>query len=282
MTPPSVLHKQAIEVRSGGALPVLLSVPHSGRDYDEALLDRARHGRIGLERLEDPLVDQLVAGALDRGVGGVIARAPRALIDVNRAEDELDPRAVFGRNGPAPTARARAGLGLIPTRLAELGELWRAPIGEDELDRRVEMIHRPYHFALDEQLTALSGKWGDALLIDCHSMPPRRPGQEQVVIGDRFGASAAPWIGDAAARIAARHGFSVARNVPFAGGHIVARHGRPERGIHAIQMEVDRSCYCRGDARTAGPGFDRVCSLFEALAGELGQLLSDRLLDAAE
>lgn len=265
-----------------GRSPVLLSVPHSGRDYDAALIDSSRLGRAVLERLEDPRVDELVQGALDRGVGAVIARAPRALIDLNRAEDELDPRSVVGRAGDAPSPRSRAGLGLLPTRLAAIGELWRAPVSEAELERRLTRVHRPYHAALDTELTALSRQWGEVLLIDCHSMPPRRRHEANVVIGDRHGSSAAPWIGEAAARIAARLGFAAARNIPFAGGHIVERHGRPARGAHAIQVEVDRACYCERDLATPGPGFGRVMRLFEALSGELGDLLARRRLDAAE
>lgn len=271
-----------IDIRHGRALPILLSVPHSGRDYDPALIERSRLGQASLERLEDPLVDELVLGALDRGVGAVIARAPRALIDINRSEDELDPASIAGRLGAAPTARARAGLGLLPTRLASLGELWRAPITEIELKRRLDCIHRPYHAALDEALRELSADWGEVLLIDCHSMPPRPRGEPNVIIGDRHGTSAAPWVSEAAARIAARLGFAVARNTPFAGGHIVMRHGRPSSGIHALQIEVDRSCYCQRDARTPGPGFGRVMRLFEALGEELGGLLARRCLDAAE
>ena len=271
-----------LDIRRGRSLPILLSVPHSGRDYEPALIERSRLGRASLERLEDPLVDELVQGALDRGIGAVIARAPRAMIDINRAEDELDPGSVAGRSGPPPTARARAGLGLLPTRLASIGELWRAPVPETELARRLAHVHRPYHAALDEALGQLSRASGEVLLIDCHSMPPRPRGEANVVIGDRHGTSAAPWVSEAAERIAARLGFAVARNTPFAGGHIVTRHGSPARGIHAIQVEVDRSCYCLRDARTPGPGFGRVMRLFETLGEELGGLLAHRNLDAAE
>jgi N-formylglutamate amidohydrolase len=278
-SPPS---PTAIETRPATALPVLLSVPHSGHDYGEALLDRARLGRASLERLEDPLVDKLVAGAIGHGCGAVIMRAPRAMIDCNRAEDELDPRAIIGRHGPAPTPRARAGLGIIPTRLAAIGDLWRAPIDEAEFERRLSLIHRPYHAAIDAGREALSQRCGDALLIDCHSMPPRPRGEANVVIGDRHGSSAAPWLSDAAQGIAERLGFAVARNVPFAGGHIVARHGRPDAGFHALQIEVDRSTYCLRDSRTPGPGFGRVATLFEALACHLGALLAQRWRDAAE
>jgi N-formylglutamate amidohydrolase len=271
-----------IETIAGRGGPVLLSVPHSGRHYPPDVLARSRLGLASLERLEDPLVDQLVAKAIDRGAGAVIARAPRALIDVNRAADELDPAAIMGRRGEPKTARARAGLGVIPTRLAGLGALWRSPIDEAELERRLEQVHRPYHAALASGLAAMATQWSDVLLIDCHSMPARRLGEANVVIGDRHGTSAGAWVVEAAERIARQRGFSVARNLPFAGGHVLERHGRPEAGIHALQIEIDRATYCRRDSRTPGAGFDRVAMLFEALAGELGALLSQSLDAAAE
>ena len=272
----------AVEVRTGTGGPVILSVPHSGRDYPREVVARSRPGLPGLERLEDPLVDLLVQGAIDRGVGAVIARTPRALIDVNRAIDELHPAAIRGRGGEAPTARAQAGLGLIPTRLGGVGELWREPIAEVELERRVAAIHRPYHDAIAKLLAASAARWSDVILIDCHSMPPRPPGEANVVIGDRHGSSAAPWLVEAAEAIASARGFAVARNAPFAGGHIVERHGAPARGIHAIQVEVDRSTYCTRDSRSPGPGFDRVAMLFEALARELGHVLAQPRDLAAE
>jgi N-formylglutamate amidohydrolase len=269
-----------VEIFVGRGGPVLLSVPHSGRLYSPELLARARLGQASLEQLEDPFVDRLVAGAIDCGIGAVVARAPRALIDDTRAADELDPAAIRGRPGAPSTARARAGLGVIPTRLAGVGALWRAPIGEVELERRLAEVHRPFHDAVADRLAALATRWSDVLLIDCHSMPPRRPGDANVVIGDRHGTSAEPWLVEAAEAIVRRRGFSVVRNFPFAGGHVVERHGRPGRGIHALQVEVDRATYCQRDSRTPGVGFDRVAMLFEALVSELGTLLS-RPLDAA-
>ncbi len=270
-----------VEIVAGRGGPILLSVPHSGRNYDADLVERSRLGRASLERLEDPFVDQLVAGLIDRGVGAVIARAPRALIDVNRSLDELAPVAISGRRGDATTARARAGLGVIPTRLSGLGELWRGPISEAEFDRRVALVHRPYHDALATRLALLAESWSDVLLLDCHSMPPR-PGEANIIFGDRHGTSAAPWLVGAAEAIARRRGFAVARNLPFAGGHVVERHGDPGRRIHALQIEVDRSTYCQRDLRSPGVGFDRVAMLFEALGTELGAILSRHLDDAAE
>ena len=270
-----------VEVIEGRGGPVLLSVPHSGRDYGADLVARSRLGRASLERLEDPLVDRLIAGAVDRGVGAVIARAPRAMVDVNRAVAELAPAAIIGRRGEPPTARARAGHGVIPTRLGGVGDLWRGAIDEHEFERRLALVHRPYHDALAARLALLAETWSDVLLLDCHSMPPR-PGDANVVFGDRHGTSAAPWLVEAAETIARRRGFAVARNLPFAGGHVIERHGRPRLRVHALQIEVDRATYCQRDSRTPGVGFDRVALLFEALCTELGAALSRRLDDAAE
>src|SRR6187397_378665 len=71
--------------------PVILSVPHAGRDYSEVLLAAARLPRATLETLEDRLVDRLIWRATDAGATAFVAHAPRAEIDLNRDEREIDP-----------------------------------------------------------------------------------------------------------------------------------------------------------------------------------------------
>jgi N-formylglutamate amidohydrolase len=264
-----------------GPLPVLLSVPHSGRDYDQAILANAAQGRRSLETLEDPLVDRLAWRAISAGVGAVMQPVPRAVIDCNRDEEEVDPAAIMGI-APAPIGpRARYGLGLVPSRTHRPGRLWRSPIDRAELMRRIEQIHRPYHRALADGLAAQMDFTGEALLIDCHSMPSRPQGQPELVIGDRHGTSCAKWIVDEAARQGREAGFRVSLNDPYAGGAIVARHGQPHRGVHAIQLEISRETYLAADGRTAGRGFDRVASLVEILATCLGQAILDRATPVA-
>jgi N-formylglutamate amidohydrolase len=263
------------------ALPVLLSVPHSGRDYDEAVLANAAQGRRGLETLEDPLVDRLAWRAISTGIGAVIQLVPRAIIDCNRDEEEVDPAAISGIS-PAPVGpRARYGLGLIPSRTHRHGRLWRRLIDGAELTRRIEQVHRPYHRALADGLDSHVALQGEALLIDCHSMPSRPRGQPDVVIGDRHGTSCAGWMADEAARLARQAGFRVVLNDPYAGGAIVARHGRPHLGLHAIQLEIGRETYLAPDGRTASQGFDRVASLIEMLSTCIGQSILDRSVPAA-
>ena len=262
-----------------GALPVLLSVPHSGRDYPDWLVDQARRGRRSLEALEDPLVDRLVWRALGRGTGAVIARAPRAAIDCNRAEDEIDPNMITGSRGARSTARARGGLGIVPSRTAADGHLWHRPIDRAELMRRLETAYRPYHSAIDQQLALLADRFGCALLLDCHSMPGTKSAPA-VVFGDRYGRSAAPWLMTEALAVAADHRFDASVNDPFAGGHILDRHGSPQTGVHALQIEIDRRSYLDSASQPAA-GFGRVAALFEALAVRLGTALLDRRVATA-
>ena len=260
-------------------LPVLLSVPHSGRDYPEWLVAMSRHGLKSLEALEDPLVDRLVWRALGQGAGAVIALAPRAAVDCNRAETEIDPTAVHSHWRSRPSPRARGGLGIVPSRTAAHGHLWRRAIDRDEFERRLDQAYRPYHAAIEEQLALLADRFGCALLLDCHSMPPSK-GTAEIVFGDRFGRSAAPWLMSEALDLTAAAGFVPRANDPFAGGHIIDRHGSPQSAVHAIQVEIDRRCYLDAGGEPGGR-FDEVASLIEQLAVRLGTMLLDRRIPAA-
>ncbi len=266
-----------------GDLPVILSVPHSGRDYPDWLVAMAAGGRDALATLEDPYIDRLVWRAVQRGVGAVIARAPRAAIDCNRAEDEVDPAVVDGSRRGRVTARARGGLGIVPARTQQHGFLWRRAISQEQLQERLEQAHRPYHQAIEEQLQLMLDRYGCLLLLDCHSMPPPPEGVPPVVFGDCRGRTAASWLSSEAVAISRRFGFDAGLNDPFAGGHIIERHAKPRSGVHALQIEFDRRRYLDRTLRKPGPGFDQAASLIEALVLELGNaLLGRQFATAAE
>lgn len=256
------------------ASPVVLSVPHAGRAYPDALLRASRLARGRLEALEDRLVDRLVWRAVAEGARAIVADAPRAEIDLNREEREIDPAMIVPRPQPSTvtdSARTRGGLGLIPARIAGAGAIWRQRIEAAELDRRIRDIYRPYHEALAAALVEARDAFGTAVLLDCHSMPPRTGGEPPIVLGDRHGASMAPELVAAAEAAVLAAGFRVVRNAPYAGGQITAAHGRPDDGIHALQIEIDRSVYLGPDLRSPGPGFDRTARLIEAVARALAE-----------
>ncbi|HEX8400127.1 MAG TPA: N-formylglutamate amidohydrolase [Allosphingosinicella sp.] len=256
--------------------PVVLSVPHAGRAYAPDLLGASRVPMATLELLEDRLVDRLVWRAIAGGASALIALRPRAEIDLNRDEREIDPAMV----APPPSSRAliqsqrtRGGLGLVPSRIAGAGAIWNRRLPAGELARRIAQVHRPYHDALARLLEETRNRFGIAILLDCHSMPPRSGGspaeQAGIVLGDLYGTSIAPEYVDVAGTAARRFGFKVARNEPYAGGYVTQRHGRPAEGVHALQLEVDRSLYLDEGLRDLGSGFDTIAGLIAAIASAL-------------
>jgi len=264
-------------------LPILIAVPHAGRCYPRSLLRDLRHPDSAGLKLEDRYVDKL-AGAIAAatGAGLLVAQAPRAMIDLNRAPEDVDWEMFAAGDRPAgvpwsASRRARAGLGLIPRRLPGLGELWRRRQERDDLKARIAGIHQPYHAALAGILQALRTRWGGALLIDLHSMPPlpASAGQPapQFVIGDRFGSACHGSLVAAAFQHFASDEWLVAHNRPYAGGYVLERHGHPSAGIHAMQIEVDRSCYLDADLREPGAGFDAVAHVLAELVRRLAALV---------
>lgn len=275
--PPPTIHQPR------GDLPVLISVPHSGRDYPDWLLALSGAGKASLATLEDPMVDRLVWRALQRGCGAVIARTPRAAIDCNRAEDDVDPSVIEGAKRTRVSARARGGLGIVPARTPQHGYLWRRAITSAQLEERLAQAHRPYHEAIETLLALVMDRFGCALLLDCHSMPPPPDGVPPIVFGDCRGRTAHDWITAEAMDICRRSGFKAALNDPFAGGHVIDHHARPANGIHALQIEIDRRYYLDDRLQKPGKGFDQIANLLETLAVELGQeLLGRQYATAAE
>jgi N-formylglutamate amidohydrolase len=246
-------------------------------------MEMASGGKAALAALEDPFVDRLVWRAVQRGIGAVIARTPRAAIDCNRGEDEIDPAVIDGGRRGRTTARARGGLGIVPARTQQHGFLWRRAITPEQLTERLDQAHRPYHEAIEKQLGLLMDRFGCALLLDCHSMPPPPQGIPPIVFGDCRGRTADGWISAEAVAIAKRQGFDAGLNDPFAGGHVVERHSAPARGIHALQLEIDRRCYMDKALKGPGDGFDKVAAFIDALAVGLGEaMLGQRFATAAE
>lgn len=233
--------------------------------------------------LEDRHADRLARTAIACGYPVIIARTPRLLIDLNRAETDFEPGAIHGgvMLGARPSHRARGGLGLIPDRLPGAGVLWRQRPDVAALTDRIAAVHRPYHAHLAEMTDAARRRFGHAILIDLHSMPPLDgPMAAEIVIGDRHGVSAAAHIVDSAHTILADHDLQIGRNVPYAGGYVLERHGRPRANVHAIQIEVDRRLYLDTMLDLPGDGAARIAQVIADLANGLADRDSGHLLAA--
>jgi N-formylglutamate amidohydrolase len=145
-----------------------------------------------------------------------------------------------------PSPRVAAGLGVIPRIVRDGAEIYRGKLDSAEADTRLTQLYRPYHRTLAALMEETRTRFGVAVLIDCHSMPSALSVPD-IVLGDRYGTSAAPQLTARAEAAFTREGFSVARNTPYAGGYTTALYGRVASGCHALQIEINRALYLDED-----------------------------------
>ena len=236
------------DVRTTG---VVFASPHSGREYPWNFTRRSVLDERTLRSSEDAFVDRLFESAPVHGAPLLAARYPRAWVDVNRSSDELDPALIEGLPGGTHNPRVASGLGVIPRVVANGRAIYRGKISRREADARIRDVWHPWHDAVSQLLKDNLTLFGEAILIDCHSMPHEaieslahpQGARPDIVLGDRFGAAASAEIVDRIESAFASAGLRVARNAPFAGAYITQHYGRPARGQHVVQVEIDRALY---------------------------------------
>jgi N-formylglutamate amidohydrolase len=255
--------------------PVIFASPHSGTHYPDAMRDNLNVPLSDLRRTEDAFVDDLYAPAA--GLGGILVRAThaRTYVDLNRDARELDPGMFtdgLPRTAGLPSARVKAGLGCLPRVGASGRDIYVNPLTRQEGAHRLEQVHDAYHQALRTEIEALKTEWSDIFIIDCHSMPSRQPGRNtmpDMVLGDRFGSSCSARLTSRVERKFRRDGFTVARNAPYAGGYTTRNYGRPRRGVHVLQIEINRALYMNELSIERTRGFDRLQQQLSELCEEI-------------
>ncbi len=252
--------------------PVVFNSPHSGRVYPERFLAMARLDHLSIRQSEDAFVDELFGRAPHLGAPLLRAHFPRAYLDVNREPWELDPTMFveplsdrFNTSSP----RVAAGLGTLARVVAENKPIYRERLTLEDARMRIEGIYHPYHAALQKLLSESVAKFGLGVLIDCHSMPRLgRHGERatpDIVLGDRYGTTCAGPLVDLVETIFASAGLRVARNRPYAGGFCTRAYGRPQHGVHALQIEISRHLYMNEVTLEKNADFDSIKSLVERL-----------------
>jgi N-formylglutamate deformylase len=255
--------------------PLVLASPHSGSDYPAEFLAAARLDAHGLRRSEDAFVDELWAAAPALGVPLLAATFPRAWCDANREPFELDP-GMF--DAPLPpwvnsaSPRVGAGLGTIARVVATGEAIYRRRLSFAEAEARIEGCWKPYHAALSGLVEATRARFGQCVLLDCHSMPahPAQAGDPpDVVLGDAHGTACSPRVTRAVEAGLQRLGYRVRRNDPYAGGYVTRHYGRPRERVHALQIEVSRALYMDETRIERHAGFARLRADLTRLLGDL-------------
>jgi N-formylglutamate amidohydrolase len=277
------------EVREPEAqtIPFVFNSPHSGRFYPDDFLAASRLDALGIRRSEDHYVDELFGDAPAFGAPFLVAHFPRAYLDVNREPYELDPRMFDGQlpsYANIGSMRVAGGLGTIPRIVAENMEIYARRLPVSEALSRVETIYKPYHASLRRLIARTHARFGLSILIDCHSMPGniRLSGSDlrpDFIIGDRYGTSASAELSRAAMTILDDMGFIAVRNKPYAGGFITEHYGRPVRGLHALQIEVNRALYVDEVTLEKKPEFELIAAALSTFMRQMVDFAADFSVD---
>lgn len=256
---------------------VICASPHSGREYAWSFMRQSALSELAIRSSEDAFVDKLIEQAPKFGAPLLSAKVPRAFVDLNRSVDELDPALIEDVRKIGHNPRVASGLGVIPRVVANSRSIYRGKLTKAEALKRLSDYWHPYHTQLSALLQDARLQFGSAVLLDFHSMPHealdgvsnQADQKPQIVLGDRFGASASYEIVDQVESAFASAGFRVARNAPFAGAYITQTYGRPSRHQHAIQIEIDRSIYMNEKTLTPNCDFKQVKNALTQVLAEV-------------
>ena len=277
--------KDKIVVRSPQKkiLPLIVSSPHSGRNYPPDFVAASALTPLRLRSSEDSFVEDIFSYAPDLGASLIQALFPRVFVDVNRQPYELDPT-MF--SDPLPhyvitqNSRISAGLGTIARVVSNGERVYKNKLTFQEAEERINHFYRPYHDALQTLINNTKDEFGYCILLDCHSMPSGRIGTNnpsqskpsrlaEIVLGDCHGTSCHPHIMKSSNEFLTGCGFSVRRNIPYAGGFITRNYGKPKEGVHALQIELNRALYM--DEQYIEP-LEGIKPLRHAMTGFMEQL----------
>ena len=253
---------------------LIVEIPHAGVHVPPRYLaDLLASGR-ALGRDADLYVDELYASAHHEGATVLAARTSRYVVDLNRAETDIDPQAVDG------TSDGHSPRGLIWRLTTEGDRALLRPLTREAFEARLDAIYRPYHTALARLIERKKARFGYAVVLAAHSMPSIGrvahgdvgSTRADVVPGTRGRTSADRRLIDAVEAHARAAGYSVAHDEPYKGGFTTQHYGRPAFGVHVVQVEVARRLYMDETTLQHRPGrFQALSTWCRQLVAKLGQ-----------
>jgi len=248
--------------------PLVLDSPHSGFDFPDDF--GSILSEFDLREGEDCFVDELYLPATERGVGLIAARAPRTYIDVNRHAGDIDLELIDGGRWPGEvvaSGKARLGKALVWRTLDDGRAIYGRKLAVDEVRRRIERFHRPYHAAVRDRIAATRARFGASWHINCHSMNAVGGAQAEggagraradFVVGDRDGTTCDAAFTELVRSTLAGMGYDVRVNDPYKGVELVRAYSNPAEGRMSLQLEINKRLYMDEATRTRNANFETL------------------------
>lgn len=269
---------------TGEAVPVLFDIPRSGAEYPRRF--RSIASLTDLQRSISMYVEEAYGRVTEAGATWLYACFPNAFIDPNRHALDIDPALLDGEwpEPLQPSAKTRAGIGLIPSVCAGTRPIYDGRLSVEDVRERLQRYYWPYHNELGRILEAFRARFGVAYHLTCHSMPAIAAGngpdagtrRSDFDLGDRNGTTCEPELVALVAETLRGMGYNVTRNTHFIGAEVVRLHGNPARGIHSLQIEMNRSLYMDETTRLRRPDFTDVQENLKRLAAAVADYARGR------
>lgn len=262
--------------------PIILSSPHSGKDFPEEFLANSCLTKDELRSSEDCFTEEIIRGASDAGIPMIAMNIPRTFVDVNRDKIEIDDTMYFDLKKPQDmigSRRCRVGLGVIHRIVSQNKPIYDGLISYKEAMERIKNVYEPYHKRLKQMIDRCNKKFGYCLLVDCHSMPSKicnimnEAKPVEFCVCTLFDESCPPTMSEFFGKELASHDYRVEFNRPYAGAFITFNYCQPRKNIFTLQLEINRSIYMDENVYKKSPEFhivsQHICESIVALGNFL-------------
>jgi len=242
------MENSVIQSNLNCSLPIIISIPHSGTNYNKNFLKNILLSKNELQYSEDSYVDELLIIPIKNDISYVKALFPRSYVDVNRHPLELDPL-IISTDIPnftkSRSTKVQNGIGVIHRVSAYGNEIYDNPLIRKDIVNRLLNNYFPYHKTLKNLIKNIKNKYNNILILDFHSMPSKSIISKDIdiALGNNYNLSSSEYITGKAKEYLKLLNYSIEENHPYSGGYITKNYGKPESGINVLQIEINRSIY---------------------------------------
>jgi len=236
-------------IRKNPDNPILITVPHAGNIYPDLFIKNLKINLCEVRRIEDYQSNKILDQIDEQMADIIIAQCSRAVVDLNRSRNAIDHSMftqVFEHEPVSEKQMIKYGLGVFPNKI--FGKtILKSPLPFSYAIHMLEQYYDPFHKSLNKQIMYLNNTFGFCYHIDLHTMPSKAllnfKKEPDIVLGDNFGKSCSFKLLHYFQNVFKENGFTVETNNPYAGGFITRNYGNPSKGVHTIQIEINRKIY---------------------------------------
>ncbi|MFA6375876.1 MAG: N-formylglutamate amidohydrolase [Candidatus Paceibacterota bacterium] len=222
-------------------LPLIAHVPHGAvfipkKGRRGIILNNADLAR-ELVLMTDRFTPHLFSGIAARGGLMFVNNLNRLVVDPERFENDKDE------------PMSKKGMGAVYVKTA-YQETLRREMPASEREKMILEYYRPYHQVFAKLTQKTLARFGQCLIIDCHSFPSKplpyefdqSTNRPDICLGtDKF--HTPKKLITAIFAFFQKNKLSVAQNTPFSGTYVPLPYYKKNKNVRSIMIEINRAAY---------------------------------------